>query len=220
MKRASAKIQDPVETKQKLVADLSALKPDDDSIKEGFQQAEEVKNNHFKCSICQYLLWEPVKCERCHHMFCKACINEVKRSNHQGKTKCPIDGKLLSTAKLTPIERTSYEYTVVNGCSSVDCEKYGQEMTIAELLQHISRCLHVTVKCPLDGCGHFYNPRRALEHLDQVCESKQTSCQHCKEKISYAQQEEHVCLTRLMHLYQAERARSEGFAADIIYLRN
>lgn len=37
MKRASAKIQDPVETKQKLVADLSALKPDDDSIKEGFQ---------------------------------------------------------------------------------------------------------------------------------------------------------------------------------------
>jgi len=46
-------------------------------IKDFFQTATDPQGEtpeNFKCNICSQIVWEPVECNNCDHIFCSFCI--------------------------------------------------------------------------------------------------------------------------------------------------
>ena len=62
---------------QEQLAYKATLKVEAIEIRDIFQSATDTSGEtpeNFKCNICSQLVWEPIECNQCDHIYCSHCI--------------------------------------------------------------------------------------------------------------------------------------------------
>ncbi len=80
------------------------------------------------------LVYDPVECSNCDHVFCKQCINDWKA---KGKEECPLCKASLTISPLNRILKKFLEQTLISGCPASDCDQHTTEMSYDKLINHL-----------------------------------------------------------------------------------
>ena len=147
---------------------------------------------NFKCNICLMLVYDPVECSNCDHVFCKQCINDWKS---KGKGECPLCKTTITISPLNRILKKFLEQTLISGCPASDCDKHTTEMSYEKLISHLNKdCGSLIVVCPLNGCQTQFPRKNFAHHYDSECQLVKFTCPQCEEECPKKEKATHNCL--------------------------
>jgi hypothetical protein len=119
-----------------------------------------VKEDLFKCQICDDYFDEPVECMKCHNNFCKNCIEELKEMNDKNEIpfKCPYD-------KSEPfIYQKNTQLELILGQMDYVCSKCKTKLNgIKNYKEHKKKCENM-LKCLI--CGLNFNEKEFIAHIN------------------------------------------------------
>eukprot|EP00347_Sterkiella_histriomuscorum_P002873 403366466 len=92
---------------------------------------EENVEDHFICTVCTGVIYDPLECEICSHMFCKECIDKYE-------SKCPNTCENAKFQKIHRIFKSDLEKL------SFKCQNYPRcnvQVKYDEYRQHYDQCI-------------------------------------------------------------------------------
>ncbi|CAG5135015.1 unnamed protein product [Candidula unifasciata] len=141
----------------------------------------------YECPICLLVLREPHQ-TKCGHRFCKDCIITSLRDS---SNRCPIDNESLSESDVYPdnfAKREILNFSIRCPNFKSGCDKI---IPLGKLQNHLEECYFALVPCPLK-CSREV-PRCDLDsHLNNSCENRNVTCEHCSKNMEAKDFEVHV----------------------------
>ena len=149
------------------------------------------------CSICHDIPRRPFRPQKCEHLMCDQCLQEVVKANRNIKNlKCPrcrieydpTDLSLITSVLSDPYGLCSYEQiqvTCPNGC--------GHRFTVTGLHHHqVHDCPQRKILCPF-GCGEQVKWSELGSDHVATCQKAYVRCNQCNLPIQ-RNSGGHVCL--------------------------
>lgn len=175
----------------------------------------------FTCSICLFVLREPMQAEQCGHRYCRSCIEDVKDVN--GRIFCPEDCQLINVFKDKAKERE-----ILN--AFVKCVNAGCAVTkeLRNMDEHQNICEFKLVGCPIDDCNEkvqrqLLNTHKKEKHnedkVDQLERQLLRALQKIEEqgKLLETQTREFNKLKETVNTLKIDGAHQQVFCSSYIW---
>ena len=140
----------------------------------------ELPSEYF-CPVCQCLLWKPVSCSTCQHLFCRACI-QLWSQNTDGVKKCPFRCQPFEERRCPPYFQTLLSRLQIR-CrnASLGCK----EILSYDALEHHESvtCQFLTRACV--ECQQLVLVEKVFEHENTLgaCNPLPIKCVICEEYV-------------------------------------
>jgi len=139
----------------------------------------------FVCKICHLPSRSPHLTMCCGHVFCKSCLDEMKKVKSIVHTICPVcrDEEFV-TFPNKQIDREVKSLQVY--CTNKDrgCEWQGEVNYIDNHLTKDGGCEYEDVICT-NGCGGVMQRRHLTKHVETKCSRRKLYCQYCQLEGEY-----------------------------------
>ena len=145
---------------------------------------EFVDNNlpdEFQCPICTLVPRDVHQASCCGKMFCKSCLDELKRKSTN--YACPncredLEKHCFKDANNNRKIRNLHIY-----CKNkkADCKWVG---TIQDFDNHFSECPHEMIPC-YNKCGRKLKRYTLENHIKNECPKRKVTCTHCQKEDEY-----------------------------------
>ena len=138
------------------------------------------------CVVCQFVAREPHQVDCCGKIFCKLCIENVKKRlgkcpNCRGTANSFVDRRSARQIKALKISCKNEE----KGCSWVG--------RLEDYEKHIKECKLEEVTCP-NNCGTMVERLNLQHHKLKECPKRLQQCRVCAEKIPFVDMDKHPYL--------------------------
>ncbi|XP_066935920.1 TNF receptor-associated factor 4-like isoform X2 [Clytia hemisphaerica] len=133
------------------------------------------------CSICLFVLREPMQSESCGHRFCKSCVKALKKNNNDEYT-CPKDRRSMKLFNDKGKEREILSRMVKCRNHKDGCEIHQE---LRNLQNHLSTCEFQEVPCRVEECKEKFQRRFLVEHNTEACQYRLKSCPFCFEDYAF-----------------------------------
>ncbi|XP_066917077.1 TNF receptor-associated factor 6-like isoform X2 [Clytia hemisphaerica] len=157
-------------------------------------------DDNVTCSICLFVLREPMQSIGCGHRYCKTCVERLQKTD-KGHYVCPED---RSEMKLFPDKGREREIlSKIVKCNNAD---NGCQWTkeLRQLKDHLaSDCFYNLVECPRNECNEEVIAHHLADHMSDECEYRRLWCPFCFQRYSFnlEEMEDHLldeCTRRLI----------------------
>jgi len=146
-------------------------------------------DDNVTCSICLFVLREPMQSIGCGHRYCKTCVERLQKTD-KGYYVCPED---RSEMKLFPDRGREREIlSKIVKCNNAD---NGCQWTkeLRQLKDHLaSDCFYNLVECPRNECNEEVIAHHLADHMSDECEYRRLWCPFCFQRYSFNLEEEHI----------------------------
>ncbi|KAI9021297.1 hypothetical protein DFJ74DRAFT_643762 [Hyaloraphidium curvatum] len=191
------------------------------------EQFAERARKVWECAVCLGIAFphrEPILLP-CAHVYCLACIEEVRKNAHGGKATCPQCVRPFAPRDLVKLQTNAFAFrTLLNlstpcplecpwigdvadltahwdTCTKAKCSDCGAVIKPPALMEdHQGVCPKVPVSCGNDGCDQLV-PRDALQDHASSCDHRMISCS------------EPGCSCKLTHI--ADQVKRKDLAAHL-----
>ena len=133
------------------------------------------------CKICHLPSRNPYLSVCCGHVFCKSCLDDVKKATAIIKA-CPVcRDKEFGTFPNKQADREIKSLYIY--CTNKDkgC-KWQKELN--DINKHLGNCKYEKVKCS-NECGKMIQRRHLTSHVKTGCPYRKVNCQYCHDKGEY-----------------------------------
>ena len=135
-------------------------------------------HDRYICKICYLPSKEPYLSECCGHLFCKSCLDSVKKAAAISNA-CPICcDKEFKTFRNKAIDREIRELQVFCANKEKGCEWQGELNDINNHLGNSKGCQFEEVKCS-NECGKMIEHRYLTNHVETECPRRKVNCHYC-----------------------------------------
>jgi len=144
--------------------------------------------NDVTCSICLFILKDPMQAIECGHRFCKTCVAGLQKGI-DGNYICPQD---RSETPLYPDKGKGREISnLIVKCSrnKLGCVWIKE---LRELENHLAQCDFEIVQCVIEACSMTFQRQFENEHYSKECYYRLKMCPFCSEEYILAYEEEHI----------------------------
>ena len=130
------------------------------------------------CKICHLPSRDPYLSVCCGHLFCKSCLDNVKKASGIANT-CPVcrDEKFV-TFPNKAVDREIKSLHIYCTNKEKGCEWQGELNDISDHLGNSDGCLFEEVKCS-NECGKMIQRRYLTSHVETECPRHKINCQYC-----------------------------------------
>nr|XP_047142891.1 TNF receptor-associated factor 5-like [Hydra vulgaris] len=146
--------------------------------------------DEYECPVCKMALREPIL-TLCGHRLCFSCSEEIKKRNN-GVLICPLDKTILSSEKVFPdkfTERAILQLKVKCDNFLKSCQWTGE---LKKVNNHLTSCEYEEIKCLNEQCTTSLLRRELSDHMEKYCIYRLVTCQYCKQKIIFCENQVHV----------------------------
>ena len=137
--------------------------------------------DRYFCIICQFPSRDPYLSVCCGHLFCKSCLDNVKKAAVTSAA-CPVcRNKDFATFPNKAVDREIRSFLVY--CTNKDkgCEWQGELNDINQHLgKHTSGCQFEKVRCS-NECGKLIERQYLTNHVETECPRRKVNCQYCND---------------------------------------
>ena len=135
-------------------------------------------HNRFICTICHLASRDPYLSECCGHLFCKSCLDNVKKASKVSNA-CPIcRDEEFKTFCNKAIDREIRSFHVYCTNKEKGCEWQGEVNNISNHLGNSDGCQFEEMKCS-NECGKMAQRRYLTSHVETECPRRKVNCQYC-----------------------------------------
>ena len=129
------------------------------------------------CSICLNLVWNPIDCSKCQNIFCKYCIDIIKKEK---KYSCPLCRKLFKSSNCKALKKI-FEGIKIK-CANSSCKEYPN---YSDYVEHLKNCQYRKYHCSNEGCDYenTLNNKEELKTHFTSCLYRITNCDFCKKEM-------------------------------------
>ena len=129
------------------------------------------------CKICYFPTRNPYLSECCGHLFCKSCVDNVKKASVITNDYPVCRDKEFTTFRNKAIDR---EVRGLHICTNKvkGCEWQGELNDINNHLGNSYGCQFEGVKCS-NECGKMIERRYLTSHVETECPYRKVNCQYC-----------------------------------------
>ena len=133
--------------------------------------------DRFLCIICQFPSRDPYLSVCCGHLFCKSCLDNVKKA--AVNNACPVCRNVdFATFPNKAVDREIRSFLVYCVNKDKGCEWQGELNDINNHLGKHNGCQFEEVKCS-NECGKMMERQYLTIHIGTVCPRRKVSCQYC-----------------------------------------
>jgi len=148
---------------------------------------KEYPDDNVTCSICLYVLREPLQSIECGHRFCESCVADLTKCDN-GKYVCPEDRNEMSLFPDKGKEREILGRTVKCPNSNAGCR---MTLVLRYLNEHEEKCDFKVVQCVVSACAERFQQQYEDQHYKE-CEYRIIQCPFCKDDYIMAFEREHI----------------------------
>ena len=135
-------------------------------------------HNRYICNICHLTSRDPYLSECCGHLFCKSCLDNVKKAAAISNA-CPVcRDEEFKTFRNKAIDREIREFQVYCTNKEKGCEWLGELNGINNHLENDAGCQFEELKCSIE-CGKMVERRYLTSHAKTECPRRKVNCQYC-----------------------------------------
>ena len=135
-------------------------------------------HDRYICKTCHLPSKEPYLSECCGHLFCKSCLDNIKKAAAISNA-CPIcRDEEFKTFRNKAIDREIRELQVYCTNEEKGCEWQGELNYINNHLGNSDGCQFEEVKCS-NECGKMIERRYLTSHVETECPHRKVNCQYC-----------------------------------------
>ena len=135
--------------------------------------------DEFQCPICTLVPRDVHQASCCGKMFCKSCLDELKRTSIN--YTCPNCRKDLTNKCFKDSNTNRKIRHLLIYCTNRKCLWNG---SLQDIDKHLSTCLFQTVECSI-GCGTQVDRCNLENHLKEKCPKRIVSCVYCHKEDEY-----------------------------------
>ena len=130
------------------------------------------------CKICHSLSRNPQLSNCCGGTFCKSCIDDLSKSDHEFLTiTCPACcSSEFSLGRNKQIDRAIRSLRVYCTNEQEGCKWEGE---IYDIVAHVDYCQYENVECENNGCDSTVQRQHLKSHMDADCPYRDVKCQYC-----------------------------------------
>ena len=133
-------------------------------------------SEEFYCLICTFVPRQPHQVTCCGKIYCKGCLDELKRKN--SNFNCPNCREKIANNYFKDINTERKIRQLKIYCTNKD-SGCSYKVELKDLDSHLTQCLYQLVKCP-NQCDVPSIQRQLLQHhLEEDCPNREVSCPHC-----------------------------------------
>ena len=138
----------------------------------------ETPYDRFICKICRIPSRDPYLSVCCGHLFCKSCLDNVKKTATITNA-CPVcrDEKFV-TFPNKAVDREIKSLHIYCTNKEKGCEWQGELNNINNHLGNSKGCQFEEVKCS-NECGKMIQRRYLTSHVETECPCRKVNCQYC-----------------------------------------
>lgn len=124
------------------------------------------------CSICIHIVLEPVMCSECENLFCKTCINDLRKSSNKCPNRCIFREKELGLMLKKLLSKVEFHcYFFKSGCNAIT--------NYEDFIKHFRICSYATYRCIEDDCNFQGYKHEVIEH-HETCPFRRVRCEFCE----------------------------------------
>ncbi|UJR32467.1 hypothetical protein I4U23_019929 [Adineta vaga] len=128
---------------------------------------EHVPDEYF-CHICKHLLWKPISCSSCQHLFCEKCLRTWLQ-NTNNANKCPFRCQPFEERRCPPyVHSILSKLTIRCRNSSFECNQLVPVSKFAEHQQSAELCILQPIRCTI--CQNYFSKPVFQAHFHQCSE--------------------------------------------------
>ena len=130
------------------------------------------------CKICHSLSRNPQLSNCCGGTFCKSCIDNLSKSDHESLTiTCPVCcSSEFSLGRNKQIDRAVRSLRVYCTNEQEGCKWEGE---IYDIVAHVDYCQYENVECENNGCDSTVQRQYLKSHMETDCPYHNVKCQYC-----------------------------------------
>ena len=134
--------------------------------------------DRFTCNICHLPSRDPYLSVCCGHIFCKSCLDNVKKSPATSNV-CPVccDEEFV-TYPQKEANREIRSLHIYCTYKEKGCEWQGELNNINNHLGNCDGCQFKEVKCSIE-CGKMIQRQYLTSHVETECPRRKVNCQYC-----------------------------------------
>ena len=137
------------------------------------------------CKICQLPSRDPYLSVCCGHLFCKSCLDNVKKANTI-TNPCPVcRDESFVTFPNKAVDREVKSLHIFCTNKEKGCEWQGELNNINNHLGNSDGCQFEEVKCS-NECGKMIQRQYLTNHVEIDCPRHKIKCQYCHHTGEYA----------------------------------
>ena len=130
------------------------------------------------CKICHLPSKDPHLSVCCGHLFCKSCLDNVKKASAITNA-CPVcRDEEFTTFCNKAIDREVRSFYIYCTNKEKGCEWQGELNDINSHLGNSDGCQFEVVKCS-NECGKIIERRYLTNHVETKCPRRKVNCQYC-----------------------------------------
>ena len=137
-------------------------------------------HDRYICDICHLPSRDPCLSECCGHVFCKSCLDNIKKAAAISNA-CPVchdKDFLMIRNKQADQEIKSLHVYCTNKEKGCEYEWQGELNDINDHLGNSKGCQFEEVKCS-NECGKMIERRYLTGHVETECPRHKVNCQYC-----------------------------------------
>ena len=135
------------------------------------------------CPICHELLDEAQQTP-CGHLFCKKCLEKVKKYSISLVQECSVCKSKYTKAPCDDPYNERRVKSLAVKCPNPPCPWIGSLTEVGKHITSDSGCQYVKVKCPKE-CGEETTRGRLILHQRNSCPFRAHHCQFCNKEDTY-----------------------------------
>ncbi|XP_066935138.1 TNF receptor-associated factor 6-like [Clytia hemisphaerica] len=143
--------------------------------------------NDITCSICLFILKDPMQAIECGHRFCKTCVAGLQKGVN-GSYVCPEDRAETAFYPDKGRGREILGFAVRCSNKMLGCPWVKE---LREVEDHKEQCDFKIVKCVVESCAEEFQRRYEDQHYKK-CKYRMVQCPFCNEDYIFAFEEEHI----------------------------
>ena len=135
-------------------------------------------HDRFICRICHLPSRDPYLSVCCGHLFCKSCLDNVRKAAAISNA-CPIcRDKEFVTFPNKAVDREIRSFLLYCTNKEKGCKWQGELNDINNHLGNSDGCQFEEVKCS-NECGKIIERRYLTSHVETECPNRKVNCQYC-----------------------------------------
>ena len=136
------------------------------------------------CKICHLPSRDPYLSVCCGHIFCKSCLNNVKKAAAITNA-CPVcRDKNFVTFPNKAVDREVKELHIYCTNKEKGCEWQGELNDINNHLGNSKGCRFEEVKCP-NRCKKIIQRQYLTSHIKNRCPRRKVNCRYCHDTVEH-----------------------------------
>ena len=135
-------------------------------------------HDRFICKICHFPSRDPYLSVCCGHLFCKSCLDNVKKAAAITSACLICRDEEFVTFPNKAVDREIKGFLVYCTNKKKGCEWQGELNDIKIHLGNSDGCQFEEVKCS-NECGKMIQRRYLTSHVETECPCRKVNCQYC-----------------------------------------